>query len=66
MKSLEEEYKALQGDKAVEIQYFQSLDETVKGMRVLRIYVQFGFMQYETTFNMWLTKLILFLCAVGF
>ncbi|GJN16516.1 hypothetical protein PR202_gb03515 [Eleusine coracana subsp. coracana] len=33
MKSLEEEYKALQGDKAEEIQYFQSLDETIKGMK---------------------------------
>jgi hypothetical protein len=37
MKSLEEEYKALQGDKAEEIQYFQSLDGTIKGMKVLHL-----------------------------
>ncbi|TVU06637.1 hypothetical protein EJB05_49861 [Eragrostis curvula] len=35
MKSLEEEYKALQGDKAEEIEYFQSLDEAVKGMKLI-------------------------------
>uniref|UniRef100_K3YJB0 Uncharacterized protein n=1 Tax=Setaria italica TaxID=4555 RepID=K3YJB0_SETIT len=33
MKSLEEEYKALQGDKAVEIEYFHSLEETISGMK---------------------------------
>ena len=41
-RSLEEEYKTLQGDKAEEIQYFQSLDETIKGMKVLAYAVQFG------------------------
>lgn len=33
MKSLEEEYKALQGDKSGEVEYFQSLDETINGMK---------------------------------
>jgi hypothetical protein len=35
MKSLEEEYKALQGDKSGEVEYFQSLDETINVMKVL-------------------------------
>ncbi|KAF8745448.1 hypothetical protein HU200_013441 [Digitaria exilis] len=34
MKSLGEEYKALQGDKAGEIEYFHSLEETIIGMKV--------------------------------
>nr|CAB3480685.1 unnamed protein product [Digitaria exilis] len=33
MKSLGEEYKALQGDKAGEIEYFHSLEETIIGMK---------------------------------
>jgi len=33
MKSLEEEYKALQGDKSGEVEYFQSLDETINVMK---------------------------------
>ncbi|CAD6336708.1 unnamed protein product [Miscanthus lutarioriparius] len=33
MKSLEEEYKALQGDKSGEVEYFQTLDETINGMK---------------------------------
>ena len=35
MKSLEEEYKAMQGDKSGEVEYFQTLDETINGMKVL-------------------------------
>jgi hypothetical protein len=35
MESLEEEYKALQGDKDGEIEYFHSLEETISGMKVL-------------------------------
>jgi hypothetical protein len=38
MKSLEEEYKVLQGDKAEETRYFESLDETIKGMKVLVLF----------------------------
>jgi hypothetical protein len=34
MKSLEEEYKALQDDKSGEVEYFQTLDETINGMKV--------------------------------
>ncbi|CAL5011681.1 unnamed protein product [Urochloa decumbens] len=33
MNSLEEEYKALQGDKAGEIEYLHSLEETISGMK---------------------------------
>lgn len=34
MKSLEEEHKALQADKAGEIEYFQSLEERINEMKV--------------------------------
>ncbi|KAL6843235.1 hypothetical protein ACP4OV_026948 [Aristida adscensionis] len=35
IKSLEDEYQALQGDKAGEVEYFQSLEEQINGMKVV-------------------------------
>lgn len=39
MKSLEEEHKALQADKAGEIEYFQSLEERINEMKVRWCYL---------------------------